>query len=60
MVGLINADGGEEVLVVDQSGVFEGERLLRVGAAPSEGDLTKGMYALVVQADGDWEVDIQQ
>ncbi len=63
VVGLINADGGSEVLVADQTGVFEGERLLRVGpvSAPSSSraDLTPGFYALVVQADGAWEIDFQ-
>ena len=59
VVSLINADGGDEVLVVDQTGVFEGERLLRVGPASSRVDLTPGFYALVVQADGAWEIDFQ-
>ena len=63
VVGLINSDGGAEVLVLDKTGVFEGERLLRVGpassAASSGADLTPGFYALVVQADGAWEIDIQ-
>ena len=59
MVSLINADGGDEVLVVDKTGVFEGERLLRVGPDSSKADLTPGFYALVVQADGAWEVDFQ-
>jgi len=63
VVGLINADGGAEVLVLDKTGVFEGERLLRVGPvsspASSGADLTPGFYALVVQADGAWEIDIR-
>ena len=63
VVGLINADGGDEVVVVDKTGVFQGERILRVGQASSGrssgADLTPGVYALVVQADGAWEVEIQ-
>lgn len=58
-VGLINSDGGDEVLVVDTVGVFEGDRLLRVGPEASGADLTPGFYALVAEADVDWEVDIQ-
>ena len=58
-VALINADGGDEVLVVDQTGVFEGERFLTVGPGSSKADLSPGFYALVVQADGDWEVNVQ-
>ena len=34
-VGLINADGGDEVLVVDNTGFFEGQRLLKVGPESS-------------------------
>ena len=63
-VVLINADGGDEVLAVDNTGVFEGQRLLRVGpeSSPtsSEIDLRAGIYALVVRADGDWEIEIQK
>ena len=63
VVGLINSDGGDEVLVVDKTGVFEGERLLSVGLASSSSSsgayLAPGVYALVVQANGDWEVNIQ-
>ena len=63
-VVLINADGGDEVLAVDNTGVFEGQRLLRVGpeSSPtsSEIDLRAGIYALVVRADGDWEIETQK
>ncbi len=58
-VRLVNADGGAEVVVVEKTGIFEGERSLNVGPASSGADLTPGFYALVVQADGDWEISIQ-
>ena len=58
-VRLINADGGAEVVVVDKTGIFEGERSLNVGSASSAADLTPGIYAVVVRADGAWEISIQ-
>lgn len=59
VVELINADGASEILVVNETGNHEGERVLRVGPDSSTSDLAPGFYALVVQAGGDWAINIE-
>lgn len=57
IVRLLKSDGTEEDLVINQIGSYSGEHLLDV----REGIFTlpPGLYALVVEADGSWEVSIE-
>ena len=58
-VQLVAADGKSEVVVVDDVGEHESTRLLTVAVGSRRADLAPGFFALVVQADGTWEVSIE-
>ena len=57
-VGLLRADGSGSTLIVNDIGDYSGERLVQISEGFS--DLTPGISALVIQADGPWEVTIEQ
>ena len=60
IVNLIAADGDPTVPLVNDIGAYQGEHLLKVDPNSFGFDPVPGIYAIIVQADGDWEITIER
>ena len=58
IVSLIEADGSPEVLLVNEIGDYQGEQIINVNRNSFGLNPVPGLYAIVVQADGAWEISI--
>ena len=57
VVELLSADGHSSELIVDTIGEYDAASTLRVQRGAVGGALEPGLYALVIQADGEWTVE---
>ena len=57
VVELLSADGHSSELLVDTIGEYDGASTLIVERSAVGGALEPGLYALVIQADGEWTVE---
>ena len=57
VVELLRADGNSSELLVDTIGEYDAASTLRVQRGAVGSALEPGLYALVIQADGEWTVE---
>ena len=60
IVALINENGSSKKFVVNEIGDYTGEQLVKVERGTFGLNLSPGIYAIVVQADGEWTVTVKQ
>ena len=57
IVEMYSVDGEDWELLVNEIADYQGEKLINVGTGFS--DLSPGIYAVSITADGDWTIDIE-
>ena len=60
IVELIEASGDAAVLMVNEIGGYQGEHLIKVDPNSFGFDPVPGIYAIIIQADGDWELRLAE
>ena len=60
IVELIEASGDPAILMVNEIGGYQGEHLIKVDPNSLGLDPVPGTYAIIIKADGDWELRLAE
>ena len=60
IVELIEASGDPAILMVNEIGGYQGEHLIKVDPNSLGLDPVPGIYAIIIKADGDWELRLAE
>jgi len=60
IVELMEASGDPAILLVNEIGGYQGEHLIKVDPNSLGLDPVPGTYAIIIKADGDWELRLAE